>query len=189
MQREEGDCRQALWVERDRARGGTYRLHSRILLPREREGVFEFFSDAHKLESITPDWLQFKVLTPRPIEMQEGCEIDYRLRLHGIPIRWRSRISVWEPCERFVDEQVRGPYRLWRHEHRFEERPEGTLVTDDVSYSVPGGALMHRLFVGRDVRAIFEYRQRRLLEEFSGQGSHGERPSGSSAACAGAADG
>ena len=158
--------RHELRIDREAGRRGVFRLHSRVLIPRSREEVFEFFADAHKLESITPAWLRFMVLSPPPIEMRAGTEIDYRLRLHGVPLRWRSRISVWEPSARFVDEQVRGPYRFWRHEHRFEDHDQGTLVTDEVEYAVPGGELMHRLFVGRDVRSIFAHRRQRLLEEF-----------------------
>ncbi|HZA25273.1 MAG TPA: SRPBCC family protein, partial [Dehalococcoidia bacterium] len=84
--------------------------------PLRPEEVFSFFSDALNLELITPPWLRFKVLTVSPIEMKEGTVIDYRLRLRGIPLRWQSQITVWEPPHRFVDQQRRGPYRLWVHE-------------------------------------------------------------------------
>jgi ligand-binding SRPBCC domain-containing protein len=143
-----------------------HELHSELWLPRPRAEVFPFFADARNLEAITPGWLRFQVLTPGPLEMRTGLRIDYRLRVHGLPLRWQSEITVWEPPQRFVDEQRRGPYRLWRHEHRFAERDGGTLCADHVRYAVPGGELVYRLFVRRDVERIFEFRRRRLTERF-----------------------
>lgn len=126
------------------------------------EEVFPFFADAHNLEAITPPLLRFRVLTPRPIEMRTGALIEYRLRIRGVPIRWKTRIEEWSPSTRFVDRQLSGPYRLWHHTHDFEPLPGGrTLMTDTVRYSVgfgPAGALAQRLFVDRDVAAIFDYR-------------------------------
>lgn len=139
-------------------------FQSAIWLPRRREEVFDFFGDALNLQAITPPFLNFTVLTPAPIEMRAGTLIDYKLRVRGIPLRWRTLISAWEPPCRFVDEQLRGPYRQWIHEHTFEEREGGTLAKDFVRYAVPGGALIERLFVRRDVEAIFAYRTKRLLE-------------------------
>lgn len=141
-----------------------FRLTCELWLPQQPEQVFEVFADAFQLERMTPPWLNFKVLTPPPIDVRTGTLIDYRLRLHGLPIRWQSRISVWEPPFRFVDEQVRGPYRSWYHEHTFDEVDGGTLVKDQVDYAVPGGALMHRLFVKRDLLKIFAFRQRTIRE-------------------------
>lgn len=120
--------------------------------------VFAFFADAFNLEQITPPWLHFHVITPAPIPMRAGTLIDYKLRLHGIPIRWRSEITAWEPPFFFVDEQRKGPYRLWHHEHRFESRDGGTLVTDHVDYRVIGGRLINRFFVRRDLDRIFAFR-------------------------------
>jgi len=145
---------------------GGYRLTAAQFLPCSRDQVFEFFSDAFQLETLTPAFLQFKVLTAPPIRIQEGTLIDYRLRLHGIPLRWRSRISVWEPPFRFVDEQLRGPYRRWRHEHSFEEGDGGTLCRDIVDYSVWGGRPVEAIFVRPDVRRIFAFRQTKLQELF-----------------------
>ena len=122
--------------------GAAYRLQAEIWVPQPREEVFDFFADAFNLEAITPPWLNFSVKTPAPIAMETGTLIDYRLRLHGIPITWRTLISVWEPPFRFVDQQLRGPYRLWHHEHTFEELDGGTLVRDTVDYAVPGGPLV-----------------------------------------------
>ena len=139
-------------------------FHSELWLPRPRAEVFAFFGDALNLQAITPDFLNFQVLTPRPIEMRAGTLIDYKLRVRGIPLRWRTLIREWEPPFRFVDEQLRGPYRQWIHEHTFEERDGGTLARDVVRYSVFGGALVDRLFVRRDVENIFAYREKRLKE-------------------------
>lgn len=144
-----------------------FRLEAVQFLPHARERVFEFFADAFQLETITPPWLKFRVLTPAPIRVVPGTLIDYRLRLHGVPIRWRSRITVWEPPFRFVDEQIRGPYRRWHHEHFFEEVAGGTLCRDVVDYAVPGGRLVNALLVGPDVRRIFEYRRNKLRELFA----------------------
>lgn len=151
--------------------GSGTRLEAVQWLPRPREEVFAFFSDAFRLEDLTPAFLNFHVLTPRPIEIKAGTLIDYRLRLHGIPVRWRSRISVWEPPHRFVDDQVRGPYRRWHHEHSFEPADGGTLCRDVVDYAVLGGALVDALFVRRSLREIFGYRQAKLRELFPSAGS------------------
>jgi ligand-binding SRPBCC domain-containing protein len=150
-----------------RAADGLFKLEAELWLPRRREEVFPFFADALNLETITPPWLKFEVLTPRPIEMRVGVRIDYRLRLRGLPVRWQSEITAWEPPSRFVDEQRRGPYRAWIHEHTFEERDGGTLARDLVRYDVIGGRLINSLFVRRDVEGIFRYRQKKLQEVFA----------------------
>lgn len=144
-----------------------YRLSTWVRVAAPLCEVFDFFSDAFQLESITPPWLQFSVLSPRPIEMRAGVRIHYKLRLHGVPIRWQSAITVWQPPVRFVDEQIVGPYRFWRHEHSFHEEKGGTLVSDRVDYGVRGGALVHRWLVAPDLKRIFQYRQRRLRERFT----------------------
>jgi ligand-binding SRPBCC domain-containing protein len=129
--------------------------------------VFPFFADARNLERLTPDWLSFDVLTPEPIPMAVGTTIDYRLSWHGIPLRWTSEIAAWDPPFRFVDRQLRGPYRLWHHEHRFEESDGGTTVIDEVEYAVWGGALANRFGVARDIARIFAYRGETLNRIFS----------------------
>jgi ligand-binding SRPBCC domain-containing protein len=133
-------------------------------LPLPTQDVFDFFADAFNLELLTPPWLQFRVITPAPIAMQQGTVIDYRLRLRGIPVRWESQVTVWEPPYRFVDEQLRGPYRRWVHHHTFVESDGGTLARDHVDYAVPGGLLVRKLLVERDLRKIFQYRQQKLRE-------------------------
>ena len=149
-----------------RVRNG-FRLESELWLPRPRAEVFPFFANAFNLQTLTPPFLNFRVVTPSPIEMRVGLRIDYRLRLHGLPLRWQSEITVWEPPHRFVDEQRRGPYRRRVHEHRFEGRQDGTQVSDSVHYAVYGGRLIERLFVRHDVQNIFAYRHQRLLEIFA----------------------
>jgi ligand-binding SRPBCC domain-containing protein len=129
--------------------------------------VFAFFSDATNLDAITPPWLQFHVVTPAPIVACRGTLIDYRLRVHGVPMRWQSEITSWDPPHGFVDEQRRGPYRRWVHRHQFEELDGGTWIRDHVEYAVPGFVaepLLHRWFVRPDLDAIFAYRQQKLLE-------------------------
>ncbi len=144
-----------------------FTLHTEVWLPRPRDEVFAFFADAQNLDALTPPWVKFAMLTPGLIEMHAGTLIDYRLRVHGIPIRWRTEISEWQPPHHFVDRQLRGPYTLWHHTHTFEERNGGTLCVDRVRYRPRGGTLVQWLFVRRDVERIFQYRQQRLKVLFS----------------------
>lgn len=147
--------------------GRGFRLSATQFLPHPREKVFDFFSDAFNLQVLTPSWLHFTVLTPPPINLSCGTLIDYKLRVRGIPIRWQSRISVWEPPFRFVDEETRGPYKRWHHEHVFEEVDGGTRCHDYVDYEVYGGRLINWLLVQPDVLRIFSFRQQKLSELFS----------------------
>ena len=131
-------------------------------LPGTPDDVFPFFADARNLEAITPPLLRFEVVTPDPIEMRVGTLIQYRLRVHGLPVRWLTSIQAWDPPHRFVDVQVSGPYALWHHTHEFRADGDTTVMTDVVRYSIGFGALgelAHRLFVGRDVDAIFRFRE------------------------------
>ena len=137
-------------------------------LPRPRPEVFQFFSEARNLETLTPPWLNFEVLTPAPIVLRPGTLIDYRIRIHRIPIRWRTEILEWNPPHRFVDVQLRGPYHLWHHTHTFEERDGGTLCRDEVRYRPRGGALINWLFVRRDVEQIFAFRRDRMAALMGG---------------------
>jgi ligand-binding SRPBCC domain-containing protein len=145
----------------------TFELSTTAWLPQPVDEVFSFFGDAHNLNVITPPWLHFEVLTAKPIAMRAGTLIDYRIRLRGLPIKWRTRISLWEPSRRFIDEQLRGPYLEWIHTHTFDSVDGGTLMKDTVRYRVPGGALINRLFVERDVARIFRYRLEALRRQFA----------------------
>ena len=139
-------------------------LQTELWLPRRPDEVFPFFAEARNLDALTPPWLHFQVLTPTPIVMRVGTLIDYRIRVRGVPFRWRTEIAEWQPPHRFVDVQLRGPYTLWRHTHTFDEHDGGTLCGDQVRYRPRGGALVHWLFVRRDVENIFQFRQQRMKE-------------------------
>jgi ligand-binding SRPBCC domain-containing protein len=139
------------------------------VLPGSPEAVFPFFGDALNLEAITPPWLGFRVTTPQPIEMSAGTVIEYRLKLRGARIGWRTTIAVWAPPHRFVDVQIRGPYRLWHHTHDFEQTEDGhTLMRDTVRYALPLGPLgeiAHRVLVRRDLARIFDFRRDAVLHK------------------------
>jgi ligand-binding SRPBCC domain-containing protein len=137
-----------------------------LWLPRPLAEVFPFFADAHNLQILTPEWVNFKILTPKPIPMRAGTKIDYQIRIHGVPVRWRTDITVWEPPHRFQDTQLRGPYRQWIHTHEFVEQDGGTWCRDRVEYAVWGGHMINRLFVRRDVEKIFRYRREVLQRRF-----------------------
>jgi ligand-binding SRPBCC domain-containing protein len=145
-----------------------HQFSSEIWLARPIKEVFAFFSDAANLDSITPPWLSFRTVACQPIEMHAGTVIDYRLRVRGFPVQWRSEITEWEPPYHFVDEQIRGPYRLWIHAHSFQSGNGGTLVSDDVRYAVPFDWLLHKFVVRPDVERIFTYRADCLRKQFGG---------------------
>src|ERR671927_1072647 len=124
--------------------------------------VFPFFADARNLEAITPPLLRFRLLTPDPISMGVGTFLQYALRLHGVPVRWDTLIQEWDPPRRFVDVQVRGPYRLWHHTHELMAVDGGTLMRDTVRYAVGFGVfgeVVRRTVVRRDLEAIFDFRR------------------------------
>ena len=132
------------------------------IVPQPADEAFAFFADAYNLEAITPPWLRFRILTPRPIAMREGALIDYRLSLHRVPCRWHTRIDAWEPGVRFVDRQISGPFSVWDHTHTFETVNGGTLLRDHVVYRMPLGPLgeiARRVLIGRDLERIFDYRR------------------------------
>ena len=142
----------------------TFTLSTEHLIKKPLDEVFSFFSDAHNLTEITPPQMHLVVLTPRPIEMEVGTHIDYRFKLRGIPVRWQSEITEWNPPHFFADEQRRGPYQCWIHKHTFDETDGGTLVGDEVEYAVLGGGLINKLLVRPDIEKIFEYRSEKLQE-------------------------
>jgi ligand-binding SRPBCC domain-containing protein len=143
-----------------------------LTLDMPREEVFKFFADAGNLELITPPELNFKITTPQPFEISQGTLIDYQLRLRGIPIKWQTEISVWEPPFRFVDQQLRGPYSQWIHTHTFTDLASGkTLIEDEVKYRLPFepfGDIAH-FIVARELAYIFDHRQKTVAEMLSGR--------------------
>jgi ligand-binding SRPBCC domain-containing protein len=145
----------------------TFLFKAQRTLERPIEEVFSFFSNAHNLAAITPPELHLEILTPAPIDMSVGTLIDYRLKLHGIPLRWQTEITEWNPPHAFVDVQRHGPYRLWRHTHIFSETEDGIVVNDSVEYAVWGNQLADKFFVRPDLEKIFAYRSEQLNEIFS----------------------
>jgi len=140
-------------------------------LPRPRAEVFAFFSDPANLERLTPSWLNFRILTPAPLPRGEGAQFEYRLRVRGLPLRWRTLIEAWQENERFVDRQVLGPYALWHHTHLFEDLPDGgTRITDRVRYRAPFGLLGRlatALYLRRDIARIFAFRRAEIAKLFA----------------------
>jgi ligand-binding SRPBCC domain-containing protein len=158
------------------------RLTYDTLVPAPLGATFAFFSDPSNLQRLTPGWVRFSIVTPQPIVMRAGLQIDYRIRLYGVPLPWTSRIDVWEIGRRFVDRQIAGPYLWWRHEHRFEAVGGATRVIDEVEY-LPRAAWMTSGMVRRDVERIFRYRQDALREIFQDRQARFSS-SGAEATCA-----
>ena len=149
--------------------GKRFVLEQIQIIPKPRSEVFAFFSDARNLERLTPDFLGFQIITPEPVEMKAGAIIEYSLRLYGVPLHWTTRIDTFEPETRFVDIQLQGPYKFWRHLHEFEDVEEGTRIRDAVDYEVPLGVLgtaAHVLFVRASLERIFCYRRKAVTEVF-----------------------
>ena len=139
-----------------------YTLDRQQFVPLTPTETFEFFADPFNLEAITPPWLAFAVAKPAPIPMSAGTLIEYRLKLHAVPVRWLTCIEEWEPGRRFTDRQLRGPYRLWHHTHTFAASEGGTVVRDLVRYALPLGPLgrlVHAAVVCRDLDRIFDFRR------------------------------
>jgi ligand-binding SRPBCC domain-containing protein len=141
--------------------------------------VFDFFADAENLERITPPELNFKILTPRPIVIEKGTLIDYQLSLYGLPMKWRTEISVWDPPFGFVDRQLSGPYSQWIHWHKFIEiSPNETIIEDTVRYRLPlepFGDIAH-FIVRRQLERIFDFRQKAVAEILLGKESRSGGP-------------
>jgi ligand-binding SRPBCC domain-containing protein len=150
----------------------VYTLQREQVVPVPPAEAFAFFADAFNLEAITPPWLRFRVTTPGPIAMRPGALIEYRLRLHGLRIRWLTRIEAWEPGRRFEDVQLRGPYRFWHHTHTFEPHEAGTAMRDVVRYALPLGAigrLVRAAVVRRDLDRIFDFRRDAVAARLEGR--------------------
>ena len=147
----------------------TYILQREQWVDRPLDRVFPFFERPENLALITPPGLDFRLLTPRPVKMEQGRVIDYTIRIFAMPVRWRTLITTYEPPFRFVDEQILGPYSFWHHTHTFTEIPGGTLIGDDVRYLLPLGwlgDLMNALAVRRRLEGIFTHRRRVVAERF-----------------------
>lgn len=142
-------------------------LRSELWVPQPLDKVFAYFADAQNLEDLTPPWLKFRILTKTPIAMKPGTLIDYRIKLYGIPMTWRTLISEWQPPHRFVDIQLRGPYRIWVHEHTFTEENGGTRIRDHVRYLAPFHFLAAPLMVNRQLAKIFDYRTQHISQRFA----------------------
>jgi ligand-binding SRPBCC domain-containing protein len=151
----------------------THRLKTSVTVPLAIDETFRFFADASNLEKITPPELCFQILTPQPIVVAEGRVIDYQLRLYGLPIGWRAKITNWNPPYRFVDEQIQGPYKLWVHVHRFYEQNGTTEIVDEVWYQLPSwplGEIAYPL-VAAQLKRIFRFRKQAILEALPGESS------------------
>jgi ligand-binding SRPBCC domain-containing protein len=150
----------------------VHHLRREMLIPAPIAEVFEFFADVRNLEAITPGWLRFRILTPTPIEMEDGALIEYRLSWWFVHLRWKTVIDQWKPPHFFVDRQLSGPYTRWEHTHSFQEGDGGTRMFDSVRYELPFGVLgdmAHRLRVRQDLERIFDYRAEVIQQKFSQQ--------------------
>jgi|TARA_B100001146_G_scaffold219765_1_gene227457 ligand-binding SRPBCC domain-containing protein len=151
----------------------SMKIHEEVItqtISRPAQDVFLFFSRPENLAVITPAKLGFKILTPEPIEMTKGKVIDYAIRLFGFPVYWRTLITDYNPPFRFVDKQIKGPYVLWHHTHTFKEVAGGVEIIDQVRYSIPFGILgemLHRLWIKKDIKHIFEHRKQIIEDLFS----------------------
>lgn len=144
----------------------TYTLSKRQFVPYSIHRVFDFFGRAENLQELTPSFLRFQI-TRTPIRMEPGARIEYKLHVHGMPIRWKTIIEEWNPPHGFIDVQEKGPYRLWHHTHQFWEADGGTWIEDTVRYALPFGVLgqlVHSVMVKRDVEQIFAYREAKIRE-------------------------
>jgi ligand-binding SRPBCC domain-containing protein len=150
--------------------GEHWRVEAVQALSHPIEVVFPFFADAYNLERLTPQFLNFRVKTPKPITLSSGTMIDYTLKIHRLPIKWKTEILDWNPPHSFVDNQARGPYTLWHHTHLFESTEDGATICRDIVHYRPKGwilaSLINRFFVQRDVENIFRYRFEKLAEIF-----------------------
>lgn len=156
----------------------TYALHCEMLVKRPLKETFAFFENPANLGKITPSWLSFKIVT-KDVQMRQGAQFDYVIRWLGLPMKWRSVISKYEPPYMFADEQLIGPYKTWHHEHGFKESPEGVIVSDHLEYSLPFGPLgtiAQAVLVKHQLEEVFRFRQRELSKIFKGETTELARP-------------
>ncbi len=150
--------------------GGMFVLHARQWLPRKPAEVYAFMSDCRHMNLVLPQWVRLHVVNDKPAKLAAGVTYDYRFTLHGLPMRWRTRITDCDAPHAFVDEQARGPYASFRHEHRFVPLDGGTVVHDTIRYRPPGGPLaplINSAWVRRDLRNLFTVRHRRLIDLYA----------------------
>lgn len=150
-----------------------YSLERRQIIRADLAEVFAFFKDPRNLEAITPPWLGFQVVQASSPHISRGTRISYRLRLHGLRLRWESLIAEYDECAGFADEMLAGPYRRWFHRHSFRAVPGGVEMRDCVDYALPLGPLgrlAHVLLVRRQLRAIFDYRAQAIDARFGRAG-------------------
>jgi ligand-binding SRPBCC domain-containing protein len=148
----------------------VFEFSDELFIEKSIADVFAFFANAENLNKVTPAKLQFRITSPLPVEMKVDALIEYRLRVHGFPLYWRTRIIEWQPPHHFRDLQEAGPYKLWDHTHRFTEHKGGTLMHDQVRYALPLWPLSapaHALFIRRDIEQIFAYRHKAFSEIFA----------------------
>tara|TARA_X000001036_G_scaffold174750_1_gene165354 strand:+ start:4814 stop:5281 length:468 start_codon:yes stop_codon:yes gene_type:complete len=141
-------------------------LETDLLINEDIENVFKFFETPKNLNLITPDWLNFKIVPPIPLKTYENQEIEYKLTLHKIRFKWKSRIINYKKNISFCDKQIKGPYLFWEHYHLFSRRNKQTLMKDIVNYKVLFGSLTNNLLVKRDLQKIFEFRRKKIEEIF-----------------------
>ena len=146
-----------------------YTFERATLIKAPVDEVFEFFEDPRNLSKITPKGMIFDITDIDELPVRSGFRIEYSIRVMGIPVKWVTQIPIYEPPDRFVDSQEKGPYKSWLHEHTFEDRGGQTLMTDRVQYELPFGILgkvAHSLLVSRQLRDIFDYRGRKIRKIF-----------------------
>lgn len=145
-------------------------LKSEQIISQPLSTVFSFFNRPENLSTLTPKSMHFNILTPSPIEMKTGAKIDYRIWLLGVPLKWKTLITLYEPPFRFVDEQIQGPYRYWHHLHEFKDLGGKTLMQDEVRYALPFGPLgelAHWIWIKRQLKNIFDFRYKKVEELFA----------------------
>ena len=147
-----------------------YTFQSKTILNSNIDNVFEFFCKSENLQKLTPSSLNFKILSEIPNEMKKGALIDYQIKLYGVPVKWKTKITKWNPPFEFEDTQLKGPYKLWKHSHIFTDLGDKTEMTDIVKYNPKGwpfNSLLNHIFVRKEVEKIFSYREERILSIFT----------------------
>lgn len=150
-------------------RAGQHEFVSEQWIPRSPGEIFPYFCSETNLENLTPPFLKFKVLGKSTQKIEVGTLIDYRMSLHGLPVRWKTQIDTWKNGESFSDRQLHGPYQKWHHLHEFIPLAGGTLMRDRVLYKLPLGIIGEAIGGGRvltEVTRIFAYRRQIIGERF-----------------------